>query len=137
MVHNVLPTQERLHRILKSVSSPNCNLCTSRETCNLVHALFSCRHNKEVGDWLLLKLRYYIPNIVPQQVILLDLDVKKDLELPLVWLVAKTLNNIFNCRSDKKPCSVFTTRAMLEASIMLLRKTRFYKAAEKLQFLMA
>ena len=131
MVHHLLPTQDRLHRILRNVSSPACTLCESQDNCSLSHALFSCSYNGGVGSWLLRVLGHYVPAILPQQVTLLDINVDEELYLPVVWLVAKTLSIIFSCRMDKKPCTLFNTRATLEASIMLLRKTRV-KAAEKL-----
>ena len=52
MVHNILPTQDRLCRILKNVSSPVCTLCKSNQICNLTHALFICNYNVQVGNWL-------------------------------------------------------------------------------------
>ena len=123
MMHDILPTQARLHRILRTVTSPACTLCQSQDTCNLPHALFSCDYNNEVGRWLLNILNHHLPGTVPQDVILLNLSLDDHLRLPIVWLIAKTLSLIFNCRMDKKPCTLFNTRATLEASIMLLRKT--------------
>ena len=135
MVHDLHPTQERLHRILPSVPSPACTFCQS-EKCDLPHPLFLCDHNSDVGNWLLQTLRHHLPRIHPQQVVLLDLDLQEHLLLPITWLIAKTLSSIFTCRMEKKPCSLFTTRATLEASIMLLRKTRV-KAADILQELLS
>ena len=135
MVHNILPTQERLHRIIRTVTSPACTLCQSKDICNLPHALFLCDYNSEVGRWLLLILIHHLPAVVPQDVILLNLSLNDHLCLPIVWLIAKTLNHIFSCRMDKKPCTLFNTRATLEASIMLLRKTR-NKAADLLHNLL-
>ena len=135
MIHDILPTQDRLQRILRNVNSPNCTLCQLEQICNLAHALFSCSHNSEVGSWLLRVLGHHLPNLVPQQVILLDLNLDEDLRLPIVWLIAKTLNIIFTCRMEKKACTLFNTRANLEASVMLLRKTRYSSAAETLQTL--
>ena len=137
MVHNIPPTQERLHRLLRNVDSPTCTLCHSQDTCNLSHALFTCSHNSEVGQWLLHIIRRHLPRTAPQQVVLLDLNLDEHLRLPIIWLVAKTLSNIFSSRMDKKACTLFNTRATLEASIMLLRKTRHRKAAETLQNLVS
>ena len=137
MVHNILPTQDRLHRLLRNVDSPACTLCLSQDTCNLSHAFFTCSHNSEVGQWLLQIICRHLPRTVPQQVVLLDLNLDEHLRLPIIWLVAKTLSNIFSCRMDKKACTLFNTRTSLEASIMLLRKTRHRKAAETLQNLVS
>ena len=93
--------------------------------------------NSEVGQWLLQIICRHLPRTVPQQVVLLDLNLDEHLRLPIIWLVAKTLSSIFSCRMDKKACTMFNTRATLEASIMLLRKTRHRKAAETLQNLVS
>ena len=135
MVHNILPTQERLNRLLKNINSPICTLCQSQEISNLQHALFTCPYNSEVGLWLLQILRRHLPTVVPQQVVLLDLTLSDHVRLPIMWLIAKTLGDIFSCRLEKKACTLFNTRTTLEASIMLLRKTRYSKAAATLSTL--
>ena len=133
MVHNLLPTQQRLHKILPSVLSPECTLCDATTTCNLLHALFFCEFNNGVGQWLLQLIRSKVPGVSPQQVILLDLNLDDKLRLPIVWLIAKTLGSIWTSRADKKTVNKYNTRAMLEANIMLLRKTRFIESAEILR----
>jgi len=75
-----------------------------------------------VGSWLLCVLGQYDQGINPQQATLLDIDLDEELHLPIVWLVTKTLSIICSCRMDKKPCTLFNTRATLKASIMLLLK---------------
>ena len=62
---------------------------------------------------------------------------ENQLRLPIVWIIAKTLDTIFTCRIEKKACTLFNSRAQLEASVMLLRKTRHGSAAEKLQTLVS
>ena len=109
MIHNILPTQQRLHRILRNVDSPNCNHCQSQQICSLPHALFTCNHNSDVGNWLLRVLDSNLPGIVPQQVVLLNINIEDQLRLPIVWLIAKTLNTIFTCRIEKKACTLFST----------------------------
>ena len=97
MIHNILPTQERLHKILPSIPSPVCTLCESNTICNLVHALFTCSYNHDVGHWLLQMIRSKAPEISPQQVTLLDLNLEDKLHLPIVWLIAnKTKNTILH-----------------------------------------
>ena len=135
MIHNLLPTQQRLHKILPSIHSPECTLCNSKNICDLVHVMFECSYNHGVGLWLLKLLDCHVPPHTPQQVILLDINPDDNLRLPIVWLIANTLGNIWTCRTDKKNISLFDTRAKLEANIMLLRKTRFEEAAETLHLI--
>ena len=89
----------------------------------------------EVGQCLLQMIHRFLPRTVPQQVVLLDLKLDEHLRLPIIWLIAKTLGDIFSCRQEKKACTLFNTRTTLEASIMLLRKTRYSKAAATLSTL--
>ena len=135
LIHNILPTQERLSRILPNTNSPACTLCNSIQTCNLVHAMFLCDNNSNTAQWLLQLLQKQVPNLTPQQVILLDLNLEEKFQLPFVWLIANTLSIIWNSRVEKKSVSLITTRAVLEANIMLLRKTRFRAASETLNLL--
>ena len=132
MIHNLLPTQQRLNRILVNVTSDKCTLCNSLEVCNLAHALFNCRFISNVSNWLLEHLHAIVPNLTPAQVILLDFKVDDNLQLPVVWFIPKTLSIIWNTRLNKKAANLFTTRAPLEADVMLLRKTRFRSAAIEL-----
>ena len=126
LLHNILPTQDRLCRILTTVTSPSCQLCNTQQLCNLQHAPFSCFFNNNLGQWLL----QCCPHVTAQQVILLDLSLDQDHQLPLVWLIANTLSINWKSRMEKKVTNLFTTRATLEVNIMLLRKTRHSSAAE-------
>ena len=135
MVHNLLPTQERLNRILNSVNSPLCTLCNQQVVCDLPHALITCHFNNDIGNWLIRCLGLLHPHLNPQQLVILhfDLDAKDRASLSTVWLTAKTLEAIWQCRITKKASTIFATRATLEANIMLLRKTRFADCAEALE----
>ena len=127
MLHNILPTQERLNRMgLPNAPSPNCTLCDTPTPYQLQHSLLTCPQNMEVADWLLDKLRVHIPALSPQQLVLLDFgQLQEDLELPITWLVAQVLGEIWKLRKDKKTPRLFQTRAMLEAGITIMRKTRY------------
>ena len=72
-----------------------------------------------------------------ERLILLNINVERDLQLPLAWLISETLNIVWNSRTEKKACTLFLTRATLEANIMLLRKTRHSKAVEKIVEIMS
>ena len=81
-------------------------------------------------------IRSKAPEISPQQVTLLDLNLEDKLHLPIVWLIANILGIIWSCRAEKKTITLFNTRATLEANIMLLRKTRFIGAAESVHLML-
>ena len=128
MVHDLLPSQARLFRLkMPNINSEICSLCDLNMVGNLTHSLLLCPYNNGAGQFLLEKLNQHIPNILPQQVVILDLDAGDDLKLPLVFMIASILSDIWESRKDKKPCHLNTIRAALEAGINILRKSRHCK----------
>ena len=82
-------------------------------------------------------LRVHVPQLQPQQVVLLDLgDLEESLQLPLVWIISNTLQNIWKDRTEKKKPNLHRTRSTLEAKINILRKTRFQNAVQILEDLL-
>ena len=130
MLHDLLPSQERLFRLKMPNGMSNlCTLCDENLIGNLTHSLILCPYNNGAGHFLLDLLHQLIPNLLPQQVVLLDLDVDDDHQLPLVYLVSSVLSQIWSCRKEKKPCHLGSIRATLEAGINIMRKSRYWKAA--------
>ena len=135
MLHNILPTQERLfHLKMKNTPHPNCLLCDKSEPDNLVHSLVTCPFNSDVSAWLLSVVHDHLPLVQPHQVVLLDLGpLEESLCLPLVWLISNTLSSIWGDRKDKKKPGLHRTRSSLKAKVNILRKSRFSNAAEIIQ----
>ena len=133
LLHNLLPTQERLHRTLgnNTAPSPSCNLCNQNTLCDQLHALVLCPFNSETSLWIFNCLRILFPNLQPSQLLRLEfnLDSMTEKALPVTWLVARTFHIVWKSRIQKKQTTVAITRAQLEAGIMLMRKTRFKDAA--------
>ena len=71
-------------------------------------------------------VRSKVKMITPLQLLSLDFGngLSFDSRVPITWVVARTLSIIWSARHSKKPVTVSSTRATLEASVMLLRKTR-------------
>jgi hypothetical protein len=137
MLHDLLPTQARLFRLhMPNIPSEICSHCQQDFVGNLSHSLLLCTYNDGAGQFLLQKLRHHIPNILPQQVVLLDFDVDADLHLPLVFLIAAVLSDVWECRKEKRACHLATIRAALEAGVNILRKSRHKKAAETLALML-
>ena len=82
MLHQLLPTQERVHRILPR-SSSSCTLpaCVGLQD-DLPHALVLCQGNDGVGIRVMECLRSYHPNLDVEAALRLELDVSEELELP-------------------------------------------------------
>ena len=131
MVHDLLPTQARLFRLhMPNIESEVCSHCDLNVAGDLPHSIIVCPYNDNAGQYLLEKLHVYIPNLLPQQVVLLDIDVDADLHLPLLFLISSVLSDVWECRKEKKPCHLHSIRAALEAGVNILRKSRHKKAAE-------
>ena len=87
-----------------------------------------------LADWLLQHLHHHVPALSPQQLVLLDFgNLEEGLELPVVWLVAQVLSNIWKSRKEKKKPQLYQTRAVLEAGIVIMRKTRFQNSCTLLE----
>ena len=133
MLHDLLPTQERLFRMkMPNATSNHCNLCDQNVPGILVHSLLLCPYNNEAGQFLLDVLDQVFPNLLPHKVVLLDFDAEEQLHLPMVYLIADILSQIWLCRKEKKPCHLASIKSTLEASVNIMRKSRHYEAAIKI-----
>ena len=123
LLHRLLPTEERVARIIQN-SSPNCRQCPTAPIADLEHAFFHCVSTQQVGRCLLSTLRHYVPGLTPAGVLKLDFEEQGDMEMPVVWFVAQTLLYMWGVRKSGKIVDLIVTRAHLESRINLLRETR-------------
>ena len=139
MLHNILPTQQRLHRLgMRNAVSPLCNLCTAGEQDDLNFALIACSFNSEVSDWLTGILHHLLPNLLQHQIVLLNLGpLDEELRFPVVWIISQVLSLTWDYRKEKKKPRLFQTRANLEAGIAILRKTRFSNSCNTIEEIIA
>ena len=125
LMWGILPSKARLAKILpKTYNSPTCQLChptATRVPETLEHALFGCTANNTLPQLLLSLLCSYTPNVTPQRVLTLDLDIESHMELPLLWIIASVLSSIWAQRQEGRVCPA-KTRAQLEAKCRLLRE---------------
>ena len=136
LLHNLLPTQERLHRVLPNkVLSPTCSLCPQATCGDQLHSLILCPFNNGVGLWLYRCIRQLFPDLESTQLISLNFETNHISEkaFPAIWMIAKTLLIIWASRTSNTVNTITITRASLEAEIMLLRKTRFRSHADGLK----
>ena len=90
LLHNLLPTRERLNRI-NSSSTITCRLCQDNIPEDQTHALFSCSFNNEAGQRLLDVL-----DTSPEKLLRLEVTVEDDLEFPATWLTSAVLLSIWS-----------------------------------------
>ena len=128
LLHRLLPTQERISRILRN-KSPVCQLCQDQMIEDLPHAFFHCRSNGEAGTVLLNFLGNLKPGLSPTQVLTLSYTLEPHEEFPLVWMTCSYLQNIWQARVQKKQPQLFNIRADLESRVSILRETRLRNEA--------
>ena len=112
-----------------------CNLCNKNEPDDLTHSLMTCPFNEHVGKFLLGALHHELPYLLPQQVTRLEVEVAKDKQLPVAFLIASVLSQVWEFRKLRKPCHTLVIRATLEAGVNILRKTRHHQAANDIMYL--
>jgi hypothetical protein len=129
LMHDILPTQERVART-KPRASPACPvLGCGDEVENRAHVLVLCEGNNGVGQRVMRCLENFVPQIDVDAALRLEIDVEEDLELPLVWLMATVFLAIWKLRVDKSRVQLYEVRAQLEAKVNLLRETRYTRSA--------
>ena len=133
MLHNLLPTAERLARILPN-QSPHCSQCQERGQFvdTLQHALFDCVSSKLASTTLLQGLQKSIAGITPANILTLGFDYTGEDSFSIVWTIAHFLSSVWQLRVQKKPIQLFKIRSDMEASCRLLRESRLEKTSELL-----
>ena len=132
LLHDLLPTQERVART-KPTASPACQLpgCNYGME-NRAHALVFCESNNGVGQRVISCLQNFVPNIDVEAAIRLEIDIEEEMELPIVWMLATVFQAIWKLRVEKSRVLLYDVRAQLEARINLLRETRHSCSATRL-----
>ena len=130
LLHQLLPTKERLHRIQPATAS-TCRLCQLNLTEDLLHSFFICPFNRDFGIAMLEKLQPLDRTLTKEKLLLLDISLQdEDMELPIVWFTAANLFHIWECRVSGKRAKLFSIRSEVESRIALLRETQFHDSAE-------
>ena len=130
MLHDILPTQERLHRMnMPNAPSPLCLSCSEGDIDSLEHALLKCSTIRSGAELLLEALKSEIPDMTLERIKYLDFQ-SEDLLAP-TYLTAATLLQIWSSRSSARRFSWLSVRANVEQNILTLRKSRYKSAASK------
>ena len=130
----LLPTQERVHRL--GIGNNNtaglCMLCKSDRE-DLQHAFYSCPSSAVAGLAALGWAQEIVPGLNQEQSLRLDVreaDLSRDEDLALKTILGHSLRYIWEGRLRKKQILLFQVRAELEATVSLLRKSRYVRAGE-------
>ena len=109
LLHQLLPTEERLARILPN-SSPNCKLCPLPTQADLAHCLFQCSSSRLMGTKLLTAVALHDPLVTPNKLLRLEFECENSLEMPLVWMPSQVLLYMWKIRCNKKIVDPTLTR---------------------------
>ena len=132
LLHNLLPTQERIARAGLHEGDPGLCLHCRLEREDQLHAVFGCRKNLLVGLALLGCVQQLLPDLTPEAAVLLDLGITLHGETLLAALVILTtgLKYIWEARVAKKTVVTHQMRAEMEAKVTIMRKSRHKTAAD-------
>ena len=128
LLHGLLPTRDRLFRILPTVTSAECQLCETGQQDSVKHALALCPATKPVFDWMFEGLRRFSVSLTVDKLLLLDIELDNVLphdHLPLVWFTAEVWRRLWKRRRDGKQCRLYDIRSEVEAEINLARRTKY------------
>ena len=138
LLHHLLPTQDRVHRIVGADQEHpalpgRCSLCHAG-TEDLMHAFFLCQKSAVAGHALLGYAQQCLPDLTPEQVLRLELgpDLGDGDQLAVVCLLATGLVYIWETRVQKKAIHLYKMRAEVEAKISILRKSRYWASGNKM-----
>ena len=133
LVHCLLPTQDRVLRMGGSDdNNPGlCNLC-SEEVETPLHAFFECPHSMLAGLALLGYVQVQVPGLSPEAALRLELgrQMEEDKELATICMLGSGLKYIWETRIERKQVRTFKMRSEIEATISILRSTRFRKSGD-------
>ena len=135
-LHNLLPTQQFLAKIDRSKQLSNsCNLCDLNVTDSRQHLFFDCTFNNGVGLGLLKCLKKICPSITADRILTLSLgcELHERNAAAATWIIAKVLHATWLSRRQKKETDVRRVRALIESSIMILRKSRHAALAKDIE----
>ena len=97
LLHQLLPTGERVHR-LQPAKSLACSNCRAGEVENMQHAIFLCEANKLAAAAMLRSAQCYSASLTADRLLHLDVEVLDPFTLPTVTIVATGLELIWRNR---------------------------------------
>ena len=119
---------------LPGVPSAVCTLCDGNAADTSEHALLTCSYIRVGSENLLLALQQEDPTMTLERIKFLDFR-SEDL-YPMTFLTASILEQLWISRLEKKRCTWPSVRAQVESEVLLLRKGRWSKFADKVHLML-
>ena len=128
LIHELLPSKERLHSLGQSPSS--LCWCNSGESESYQHLFFHCEKNVLAGQALFRCVRAYDSCISEQKCLRLELESDDPFRLASVCVLSAGFELIWNNRKQRKTTSIISIRAEMEMEISIKRKSRLRNLQE-------
>ena len=122
MLHELLPTEQRLNRIGRNNGAVCKYTCLGQPIADLANCLLSCDLVKDVGMWLL----QLDTSKTADDILQLRLDNEGK-----VWLAVNVLEYCWYKRSQGKKADLVECMAKLKCDIRLLRTSKYQNVAEQ------
>lgn len=132
LLHDVLPTQERVARLGGNRGNrlPGvCRLCKPDTTETLIHCYFECPSNSQVASCLVNCIQQICPGATRKDLLLLQLEVEDQYELPIVTIISSALKTIWDKRSQSKAVTFSHIKAEIETRAHTLARSPKYNSA--------
>ena len=100
LLHQLLPTRERQHRILRDGDNALCGVCNYGEVDSVEHALATCADSRETFEWMKIGLGRFSADISTEQILKLD----------FFWTNPQYLNEICLLYTSPSPRDLSTSR---------------------------
>ena len=132
LVHDLLPTENRLFAA-SSVSSNKCKAsCPGDPIADLEHCFFDCQLTNELGMWLLNIFKRVIPHSNPRVILNLEFE-----NAELLFLTIEVLYFSWSRRTIGKKASLVEFTSSIDADLMILSESKYRNLGEKVKTLMS
>ena len=125
LAHELIPSEGRLSACnFGGNTSPFCKrACIDEKIADYEHIFFGCSQSKDIGEWLLSRIRGHSPSAVTPESILSFRHYDND---AIAWITAKTLHYIWEKRSAPGGrTSIDELKNQLRRDLNALENTKF------------
>ena len=122
LLHQLLPSRERVHRLIPA-NSPQC-WCDSGDVETYHHCFYSCIKNREAADSMLRCARVYDTSLTAEKSLTLQVSADEAFMLATITILTTGLEIIWANRQLKKATTPHMIRAELECAISIKRRSR-------------
>ena len=122
LIHQLLPSRERVHRLIPA-NSPLC-WCDSGDVETYIHCFFTCSKNQDAASAMLRCAQSYDDQLTPKKSLSLQIRADEVFSLATITILTTGLEMIWANRQHKKVTTMFMMRAELECAVSIRRRSR-------------